>query len=114
MVFDKVQNICFKSEAEILKALGHPMRLKILYALLSGDCNVKNMQECVEIPQANISQHLIVLKNIGAIKGVREGNQIHYKITNPFVQNLMKLLSMEVDSKKTNKNISGGKNGCFS
>ena len=101
MVLEKTDfsNICFKDEANILKALGHPVRLKILYALLSESCNVKNMQECVTVPQATLSQHLSVLKNVGAIEGEREGNQMIYKIVSPLVLEILGIL----DNKKQSK-----------
>lgn len=96
---DRLRKISFKREAEILKALGHPIRLKILCGLLSENCNVKNMQECLTIPQATLSQHLAVLKNIGVIEGERDGNQVIYKITSSFANKLMNLLNQEVNEK---------------
>ena len=95
-----LNKVCFKKEAEVLRALGHPVRLKILYGLLSGDCNVKNMQECIDIPQATLSQHLTILKNVGVIEGMRDGNQVFYTITSSFVSELMKLLIKEVNNEK--------------
>ena len=47
-IFDLIKRMEFTREAEIFKALGHPIRLKIVYGLLEvGGCNVKNMQECL-------------------------------------------------------------------
>ena len=52
--FDK--SISFDREAEILKVLGHPVRLKIVAGLMSQSCNVKKIWECLELPQATVSQ----------------------------------------------------------
>ena len=74
--FDK--SICFDREAEILKVLGHPVRLKIVAGLMSQSCNVKKIWECLELPQATVSQHLALLKNKGIIVGKRDGVEVFY------------------------------------
>jgi len=76
--FDKTQS--FDREAEILKVLGHPVRLKIVAGLMSQSCNVKKIWECLELPQATVSQHLALLKNKGVIIGRREGVEVYYQV----------------------------------
>ena len=89
--FDKT--ICLDREAEILKVLGHPVRLKIVAGLMSQSCNVKKIWECLELPQATVSQHLALLKNKGIIDGKREGVEVFYQVTSKeartIVQSLM-------------------------
>jgi len=77
--FDKMQN--FDREAEILKVLGHPVRLKIVAGLMSQTCNVKKIWECLQLPQATVSQHLALLKNKGVIEGRRDGVEVFYHVT---------------------------------
>ncbi|MDW7645628.1 MAG: metalloregulator ArsR/SmtB family transcription factor [Desulfuromonadales bacterium] len=76
--FDKMQN--YDREAEILKVLGHPVRLKIIAGLISQTCNVKKIWECLALPQATVSQHLALLKNKGIIEGQREGVEVYYHV----------------------------------
>jgi len=76
--FDKMQN--YDREAEILKVLGHPVRLKIVAGLTSQTCNVKKIWECLGLPQATVSQHLALLKNKGVIEGRREGVEVFYHV----------------------------------
>ena len=76
--FDKMQN--YDREAEILKVLGHPVRLKIIAGLISQTCNVKKIWECLALPQATVSQHLALLKNKGIIEGQREGVEVFYHV----------------------------------
>jgi ArsR family transcriptional regulator len=76
--FDKMKS--FDREAEILKVLGHPIRLKIVAGLMSETCNVKKIWECLELPQATVSQHLALLKNKGIIAGRREGVEVFYHV----------------------------------
>ena len=75
-----VKEQSFEREAEILKVLGHPIRLKIVAGLLSEACNVKKIWECLGLPQATVSQHLALLKNKGIIEGRRNGVEVYYSV----------------------------------
>jgi ArsR family transcriptional regulator len=79
MDFDKKQD--YNREAEILKVLGHPVRLKIVAGLMTQSCNVKKIWECLGLPQATVSQHLALLKNKGIIDGRRDGVEVFYHVT---------------------------------
>ncbi|MDD3094882.1 MAG: metalloregulator ArsR/SmtB family transcription factor [Candidatus Neomarinimicrobiota bacterium] len=69
-------------KAEILKAIAHPVRLCILRGLArEGFSNVGNMQTCLDVPQATVSQHLAKTKAVGIIKGKRKGTQVVYSLT---------------------------------
>ena len=86
-IFLGIKNKEFSREAEIFKALGHPIRLKIVYGLLRvGGCNVKNMQECLGLHQATVSQHLIHLKSRGIISSTRQGLEMVYRVTEPWAK----------------------------
>ena len=90
MDFDK--SMIFSNEAEILKVLGHPIRLKIVAGLCSQQCNVKHIWECLALPQATVSQHLALLKNKGIIEGKRDGVEVHYSVINPLARRLVSAL----------------------
>ncbi len=71
----------YKYTAEILKTLGHPVRLCIVNGLLhKNGCNVSHMQNCLNIPQSTVSQHLSKLKSAGIIEGQRKGLEITYRV----------------------------------
>jgi ArsR family transcriptional regulator len=76
--FVKAQN--FDREADMLKVLGHPVRLKIVAGLMAQSCNVKKIWECLGLPQATVSQHLALLKNKGIINGRRDGVEVYYQV----------------------------------
>jgi ArsR family transcriptional regulator len=82
----------FNTEAEILKVLGHPIRLKIVAGLCTRECNVKHIWECLGLPQATVSQHLALLKHKGIIEGKREGVEVHYSVINPLAKKLISML----------------------
>lgn len=79
--FDKDVNL--ERQAEILKVLGHPIRLKIVAGLLSQSCNVKKIWECLHLPQATVSQHLSLLKSKQIIAGRRDGTEVFYSVISP-------------------------------
>ncbi|KXZ39152.1 transcriptional regulator, ArsR family [Alkalithermobacter thermoalcaliphilus JW-YL-7 = DSM 7308] len=83
----------FEENAEILKALAHPVRLCIVKGLLqAGESNVSNMQSCLNMPQSTISQHIAKLKSVGIITGERNGLEIIYKVSNPKVISIINAL----------------------
>jgi len=82
----------FNNEAEILKVLGHPIRLKIVAGLCTRECNVKHIWECLGLPQATVSQHLALLKHKGIIEGKRDGVEVHYSVINPLAKKLISML----------------------
>jgi DNA-binding transcriptional ArsR family regulator len=88
--FDKSRN--FTPEAEILKVLGHPIRLKIVAGLCMQECNVKHIWECLGLQQATVSQHLALLKNKGIIAGKREGVEVHYSVIDPLARKIIGII----------------------
>lgn len=82
----------FSSEAEVLKVLGHPIRLKIVAGLCTRECNVKHIWECLGLPQATVSQHLALLKSKGIIEGTRDGVEVHYSVVHPLAKKIIDIL----------------------
>ena len=67
--------------AHLLKALAHPLRLRIVRGLLRCGCrNVGCMEEHTGQSQSCISQHLMRLKAAGVVKAERLGNEVYYEI----------------------------------
>jgi ArsR family transcriptional regulator len=85
----------FAEEAEILRVLGHPIRLQIVVGLLGNSCCVKDIWGCLGLPQATVSQHLSALRAKGIVSGKREGNSITYEVVNPFVRGLVAFLQQK-------------------
>lgn len=82
--------------AKLLKALAHPVRLCIVQGLLKCDgCNVSDIQNCLDIPQSTLSQHLATLRHSGIIVGDRNGLEIIYKVIHPKVPIIIDVLFNE-------------------
>lgn len=88
-------------KAELLKAIGHPVRLCIVKNLLFGGTrNVGDMQDCLCIPQSTVSQHLNKLKSAGIITGIRNKNEMLYTLSNDEIKQI--LLALFENSKEAN------------
>ena len=75
--------------AEIIKLLGHPVRLKIVEVLESGEATVSEVQEELELAQAIVSQHLAKLRGAGVVAARREGVHVFYRLTEPKVHQIL-------------------------
>lgn len=82
----------FIQKSELLKALAHPIRLCIVKGLIEKESNVTNIQECLDLPQSTVSQHLFKLKAAGIIKGERNGLEISYQVINEDVKKIINML----------------------
>ncbi|SNB44839.1 helix-turn-helix transcriptional regulator [Geobacter sp. DSM 9736] len=91
MEFEKEKYL--EGEAEVLKVLGHPIRLKIVAGLCERECNVKHIWECLGLPQATVSQHLALLKNKRIIEGKRDGVEVHYTVIHPLARRIVNIIS---------------------
>lgn len=82
--------------AETLKAFAHPTRLMILQELADGTRCVTDMEELVPARQANISQHLAVLRNAGLVAFAQDGALRCYYLTRPkLVRDLLRLMARD-------------------
>ena len=76
----------------MLKALAHPVRLKILRGLLEDECNVAQIQKTLKLPQSTISQHLRILKDRGIIQARQEGTKRCYRVIDYHARNIMRMM----------------------
>lgn len=63
-----------------LKAMSHPLRLKILCTLGDGEVSVQDIVEIVGTSQSNISQHLAILKDKGILASRKDANRVYYRV----------------------------------
>ncbi|SMC47756.1 ArsR family transcriptional regulator [Papillibacter cinnamivorans DSM 12816] len=83
----------YEDKAELLKAIGHPVRLCIVQRIMEkGSSNVSGIETCIPSSQSSISQHLTRLKAAGIVRGVRVGNEIHYEICNDEIVPIIKAI----------------------
>ncbi len=94
-------NQIFELHAQLLKALAHPKRLEIIHLIRAQELPVNDIHTMLDLPQANISQHLMVLRDAGVVNSRREGKQIYYSLSNKDIIKASDLLrSVLVDQYK--------------
>ena len=74
-----------------LKAMSHPLRLKILCTLGDQEVSVQDIVERVGTSQSNISQHLAILRDKGILSSRKDANRVFYKVVD---SRTLQLISM--------------------
>lgn len=69
--------------ARLLRAVAHPIRLRILKELVKGTKCVNDIRELVDLPQPNVSQHLAQLKASRLVTSYKQGVRRCYALSNP-------------------------------
>lgn len=77
-LIDKQEHI--ETAARALKAIAHPLRLKILCVLGDQEACVQEIVEAVGTSQSNISQHLAILRDKGVLVTRRAANRVFYRV----------------------------------
>ncbi len=90
---------------EIFKALGDATRLRLINLLLQTeeDLCVCEMVDALELPQYQISKHLLILKNAGLLQARRKGTWVYYRLDreeSPLLRDLFKALSRHLKQQK--------------
>jgi ArsR family transcriptional regulator len=91
-IFDLIgrgENIREASAA--MRAMAHPLRLKILCLVGNQELSVLEIVEAVGTTQSNISQHLAVLRDQGLLEARKEANKVYYRIGDARVLKMISL-----------------------
>jgi ArsR family transcriptional regulator len=89
-VIDREQDI--EQAAQAIKAMAHPLRLKILCLLGDQEVSVQDIVEHVGTSQSNISQHLAILRDKDVLATRKEANFVYYRINDPRTLKLVGLM----------------------
>lgn len=76
----------YQLKAEMCAALASPIRLQILDLLSDGEKSSAELLEVLNIPKANLSQHLAVLKGAGIVHSRREGTYQYVSVALPQIK----------------------------
>lgn len=79
--------------ARVLKAVGHPLRLRLLEGLAGGPSTVQALVASLGEPQAIVSQHLKVMRTGGVVVTRREGTHVIYSLAFHGLTNLLNCLA---------------------
>ena len=74
--------------ARRFRAIGEPMRIKLLDRLRDGEATVGELSEAIGASQQNVSKHLAVLADVGILGRRKDGNRVYYRIVDDGVLRL--------------------------
>lgn len=86
------QDEVIEQASRSMKAIAHPLRLKILCILGEQEVSVQDIVESVGTSQSNISQHLAILRDKGVLKTRKDANKVYYRIGDARVLQLIKMM----------------------
>ncbi|NMF90147.1 ArsR/SmtB family transcription factor [Aromatoleum petrolei] len=89
-LIDKHEHI--ETAARALKAIAHPLRLKILCVLGGNEVCVQDIVEAVGTSQSNISQHLAILRDKAVLQTRKDANRVYYRICDQRTLQLIALM----------------------
>ncbi|MEN6535035.1 MAG: metalloregulator ArsR/SmtB family transcription factor [Bryobacteraceae bacterium] len=75
-----MQNLLRVYKASVFQALAHPTRIAVVEALCDGELSAKALAERLGVEQANLSQHLAILRSRQLVTNRKEGNQVFYSL----------------------------------
>ncbi len=85
------------------KTISNPRRQAILDTIRGGELTVSELIEKTGISQANLSQHLAILRSKGVVKTRRDGNNIYYSISNIKIIEAYDLISEVLEDSTTSR-----------
>ena len=88
----KMQEPLRTYEASIFQALSHPTRIAILELLRDRELSARTIQEKLGLEQANLSQHLAILRSHQIVVNRKDGNQVFYSIRNPVLVQVLDIM----------------------
>ena len=98
----------FKLQSEICKTLADPKRLMILHQLRGGEMSVGQIVSSLGLPQANVSQHLAIMRERGIVSTRREGTSIFYSLSSPKIGAACDLVQQVLEDQLSGSRIMAG------
>ena len=87
-----MQDALRRFKADMFQALGHPTRIAIIELLANGELSTGALIEKLKMEQANVSQHLAVLRAKQIVVNRRAGNQVFYSVRDPLISEVLALM----------------------
>jgi len=87
-----MQDALRRFKADIFQALAHPTRIAILEALNDRELSAGALIEKLGMEQANVSQHLAVLRSKQLVSNRKVGNQVFYSVRDPLIGKVLSLM----------------------
>lgn len=80
---DKIDKWIFERHAALCQTMASPLRLEIISLLSDKEIAAGELAKLADVSQANMSQHLMILRERGIVETRRHGTNIYYKLADP-------------------------------
>ena len=84
-MLSKKKHLLFEKQAEIAKAMAHPLRIAVLDFLKDGEKCVCDIAENIGAERSNVSRHLSLMVSAGILEFHKEGLKVIYKLKTPCI-----------------------------
>ena len=78
-------------KADFFRALAHPIRIRILETLGTGDRSVQELQDALGLGQPIVSQQLAILRSKNIVTARKVGTRVRYTLSDPLITRLLML-----------------------
>lgn len=79
------------AQRRLFQALAHEDRLRLLSVLDTGECNVYELQLCLDLPQSTVANHLRTLREAGLVTSRKKGKWSYYRVADVALFELLEL-----------------------
>jgi len=105
-MLSKRKQLLFEKQAEIAKAIAHPLRIAVVNFLKDGEQCVCDIAEHVGSERSNVSRHLSVMSNAGLLEYRKEGLKVIYRLKTPCILEFFSCVSRVLKQQaKDNKRL---------
>ena len=94
-----MEDMVYKVKADFLRALSHPVRLKIIEGLKHGEKSVTALVKQLGVEQSSLSRHLLTLRDAGILKSRQERTTVYYGIRDHDIFNVLRPIAMMLRKK---------------
>ena len=92
-MLSKRKQLLFEKQAEIAKAIAHPLRIAVVNFLKDGEQCVCDIAQHIGSERSNVSRHLSVMVNAGLLEYHKEGLKVIYKLKTPCILDFFSCVS---------------------
>ena len=104
-MLDNKKQLRYEKQAEIAKAIGHPLRIAIIDFLRDGEQCVCDIAEHIGSERSNVSRHLSVMVNAGLLYYRKDGLKVIYRLETPCVLDFLSCVSQVLKKQAKNNEI---------
>ncbi len=105
-MLSKSKQLLFEKQAEIAKAIAHPLRIAVVNFLKDGEQCVCDIAKHVGSERSNVSRHLSVMLNAGLLEYRKEGLKVIYRLKTPCILEFFSCVSRVLKQQvKDNKRL---------